>query len=279
MLQTSFNDPNEFAVATPAGSLASFDASTLPVAHSLWIGDKLPALAQACLRSMLRVGHKVVLHTYGPVSGVPQGVEIADAEETIPAAEITRHRRTGSYALFSDLFRFRLLERGADMWVDCDIYCLKPIPRAQYLFGWEHKRSINCSVLSLPAGSPLLKDLLQFARKPDIPPWFGPHQKLWFGILRALGWLGGAEDLPWGSIGPAALTYFARLHDKAHLALPAAVLSPIEYFRTQRLLNPSVRLTDIVTDETVCIHLFSHILDRHRSDVPATSPLGQILAS
>ncbi|HZY68208.1 MAG TPA: hypothetical protein VFE52_06450, partial [Devosia sp.] len=219
MLQTASHAPLVEPATEPLAWAAVHDEPSLPVAHSLWIGDRLPPLAQACLRSLQRVGHKVVLHTYGPVSGVPHGVELADAGETMPASEITRHRDTGSFALFSDRFRFRLLQRGADLWVDCDIYCLKPLPRADYLFGWEHGRSINCSVLALPANSPLLNDLVEFSLKPGMPPWFGPLRRNWFGLLERLGRVKGAEDLPWGTIGPAALTHFAHKHGKAHLAL------------------------------------------------------------
>ncbi|HZY68909.1 MAG TPA: hypothetical protein VFE52_09990, partial [Devosia sp.] len=56
------------------------------------------------------------------------------------------------------------------------------------------------------------------------------------------------------------------------------VLSPVEYYRVRRLLNPSQRLENIVTDQTICIHLFSHILNRIGGDVPPTSPLGRLLA-
>ena len=71
-------------------------------------------------------GHHAVLYTYGQVTGVSEGVEIRDANQILSQEGFLVHERTGSPALHSDLFRYRLLEKEDRMiWADTDSYCMK----------------------------------------------------------------------------------------------------------------------------------------------------------
>ena len=42
----------------------------------------------------------------GPLEGLPPGVELRDANEILSTQRIVTHRKSGSVALFSDLFRY-----------------------------------------------------------------------------------------------------------------------------------------------------------------------------
>jgi hypothetical protein len=57
----------------------------LPTIHALWIGQTLGKISSSCLQSFVMRGHKVLLHTYGTVSDVPEGVQCVDANKIIPA--------------------------------------------------------------------------------------------------------------------------------------------------------------------------------------------------
>src|SRR5690606_2869061 len=100
-------------------------------------------------------GHSVFLHTYNEIEDLPQGVVILDANLIIPKNKIIKHKKTGSYALFSDIFRYELLKKIDGLYVDCDVYCLKPIekPESGYLLSFEDDKLINGAVLALPKDS------------------------------------------------------------------------------------------------------------------------------
>jgi len=88
---------------------------------ALWIGGALSYLERLCLKSFVDAGQHVVLYTYGAVQNVPDGVEIADGNDVIEMQDALRHKRTGSPALQSDLFRYHMLAQNDDMiWTDTD---------------------------------------------------------------------------------------------------------------------------------------------------------------
>ena len=62
----------------------SYPNQNLPIIHALWIGDTLGKLSAACLSSFVQQGHRVCLHAYTPISDVPSGIDICDANLIIP---------------------------------------------------------------------------------------------------------------------------------------------------------------------------------------------------
>ena len=117
---------------------------------TLWIGDSLGRVERACLRSIAR-HHRVAVYCYGETRGVPDEVEVRDANQVIPANEIF-FQRNGSVAAFSDRFRHELLRANAGTWVNTDIYLLRPLDmEASYLFGQQEPGLINNAVLRIPA--------------------------------------------------------------------------------------------------------------------------------
>ena len=139
-----------------------------PVAiASLWVGDRLSWLEQLCLKSFVDAGHPTTLFTYGPVEGLPDGVDLAPAADILPQTPIIRHERTGSPAFHADVFRLQLMRQTDFCWVDTDAYCVRPfvIPRHGHWHGLipaEGKEIVNNGVLKLPKRSKTLKALLEF---------------------------------------------------------------------------------------------------------------------
>lgn len=106
-------------------------------ANLLWVEGRLGPTERACLRSIAAQGHPVTLWHYGTLDGVPEGVVLRDGAEVVPRERLFRHVPTGSYSLFSNLFRYELLRQGYGLWLDCDCYLLKPIEApGGYIFGW-----------------------------------------------------------------------------------------------------------------------------------------------
>src|SRR5205823_4237725 len=142
-----------------------------------WVGEGFGAVERACLRSVVRQGHRLTLYCYREPIGIPDGVELQDASRVLPATAVVRHRR-GSVAPFSDWFRYELLKRGLGTWIDTDMYLLRPLDeQAEHLFGEERPGVINNAVLRLPADSPVLDELLAPFRG-TMPAWLAPRHRL-----------------------------------------------------------------------------------------------------
>jgi len=118
----------------------------------LWIGGNLTYLEQLCAVSFRDAGHHVKMFTYGEVGNIPDGIEVCDANDILPQEGFLTHERTGSPALHSDLWRYKLLEKHDDIiWADTDAYCVKRFKTPNgHFYGWESKTHINGGVLGLP---------------------------------------------------------------------------------------------------------------------------------
>ena len=136
-------------------------------------------IERLCLASMLDTGHKVALYTYEGVPNAPSGVDLRDAREVMPQNMMVRVEKQKSFALGSDFFRYRLLQKGLGCWIDCDELLLKPIKPANHIFGYERQNSIATGVLKLPADLPILDNVMRMAsNSPVVAPWWPAGKKL-----------------------------------------------------------------------------------------------------
>ncbi|HEV2865715.1 MAG TPA: hypothetical protein VGX37_04315, partial [Allosphingosinicella sp.] len=230
---------------------------------------------RACMRSVLRHGHPLSLFCYEAPGDVPQGVELRDAAEILPATLVVRHR-SGSVALFANRFRYELQRRGEGLWVDADTYLVRPLDLDRpYLFGWEDERSIANGVLLTPPDSPLLGPLLAVFEEREVPPWLEPRARL---AARWRLWRTGRtgiEQMPWGSAGPRALTHVARKLGLDRWALPPSVLYPVHWRDAQWIRDPARTLDEVVRADTIAVHLWNHCIGAFKT-LPAAD--GSFLA-
>lgn len=242
---------------------------------SLWIGEALGPVERACLRSALRHGHRVALYGYSPPKGVPEGVELRDAAAILPESAIIRHRG-GSPSLFSNRFRYELLERSLGTWIDCDVYFVAPLTDSgDHVMGEQGKGTIASGILRLPAGSPLLADLRALFDQPSVPPWLAWRPRLAAHLHRFVTGRTDLSRMPWGSAGPEALTWLARRHGVADRALPASRFYPVHWTDAAWLLDPARPLESVVRPDTVAVHLWN---ERLRKFDLAAAPEGSFAA-
>lgn len=217
---------------------------------------------------MLRQGHPLSLYCYRPPAGVPEGVEIRDAAEILPEDRIIRHH-TGSVSLFTNWFRYELQRRGLGTWLDCDTYLLAPLDgESQHLFGEYEPGYCNGAVLRLASDSPMLRDLIRPFEETSVPPWLPWKARMaahW--RLRSSG-RSDVSRMPWGSLGPLALSYLVRKHGYDHLAQPPDVLYPVRWQDADWIINPQVRLEDVITARTISVHLWNERIKTFK-DQPA----------
>ena len=238
------------------------------ICNMLWIGPALGPLERACMRSVRRQGHRLILWCYEEPRHVPDGVELGDAAEILPRERIIRHRN-GSFSLFSNLFRYELQRRGRGTWLDCDVYLLRPLDgESPYLLVEEVPGVLNSAVLRTPANSPLIPPLIAMFEERTVPAWLKPRARIaaHWRLLRT-----GRTDLakmPWGSAGPAAITAMARRFGLDRWAVPAAIHSPVIWQKAGWIADPGIKLDDVITAETVSVHLWNERI-KHFKDAPA----------
>jgi hypothetical protein len=234
---------------------------TPPVCNALWIGPTLGPVEAACLSSFVDAGHRVDLHVYDEPAGVPPCVRLVDAALTLPRNHLVRHRKTGSYSLVSNRFRYALMAAGRGLWIDSDVVCLRAIEDRPYIFGREDETTINGAVLKLPANAAVLEDLLGvFETRRWVPPWIRSRKRLQYRLLYRLGGRFGLADMPWGTAGPRALTHYLARHGLSGHATPPHILYPVGPNETDLLLRPDAAvLRPRIKPDTLCIHLWSKL--------------------
>lgn len=229
---------------------------------TFWHGP-FNATAYACLASFPAFGARVKIYTYMDDLDAPSGVEVVDARRIVPdETELRRYFAGGkpSLAIFSDRFRYSLLEQTDCCWVDADILCLKPPDFEGEALVWGRqpeahgKALINNAVIKLPSGCPVLQEMLARATAAiDV-------------------------DLAWGAIGPFLLTEVAERCGVYATSRPPHDFYPIGPDDFWRPLLPSFRdgVAGDVAGATF-LHLWSELLRRCGYDFAACPPEGSYL--
>ena len=220
-------------------------------------------------------GHPMVLWCYNRPAGIPDGVVLRDAAEILPEEAIIRHRG-GSVALFANRFRYELQRRGIGLWVDTDVYLLKPLDNLpEQVFGWGFVDEIYTGVLRLPPDSLLIPPLLDLFEEDKVPPWLPWRARLaahW--RLKRTG-RSGLSHMPWGSAGPMAFTALARRHGLDRLALPSEIFYPTHWRDAAWILDPGIALKDVVQRGSLALHLWNELIKGFKN---RPAPAGSFLA-
>jgi hypothetical protein len=254
---------------------------SLPPICSFWYGD-LGWLGRVSIASFLEKGHSFALYTYGDVGPVPGGCEVRDANELVPQERMFFYKGSRTPAVFADLFRLKLMETRAGIWVDCDVYCVKPYAAlGDYVYGiedehsrWHYGRAVvNNAVFSCPPDAELLRLLLTTFEPGAIPAGMPIRRALEVRLRRAMGQKLPVEDMQFGATGPWPLNAYLRQLNLFRLAQPRSVFYPIGYDDAATLLSPGVTLPDIVKPETLSVHLWhSALTDRGTGKLRAPAP-------
>ncbi len=188
--------------------------------RAFWSGPPLSVYEELSLASFVARGQQVIVYSYDRSLRVPQGVELADANEIMPGGRIYEFvhpwgERTP--ALHSDLFRYELLRRLGDWYFDLDVVLLRDSPpECSIYLGREDEAIINGAVMRLPPGSDIMIAATDRARN----------------IL---------DNAKWGGIGPAFITSLAQEFGLAKLACAWPIVFPIRPAEVPLLFLPEHR--------------------------------------
>lgn len=246
---------------------------TLPKIHMFWHGPPLSRLEQLCLASFVANGHPVDLYAYEEPVNVPSGVRIADAAKVLPRETLYTHRRSGSVGVWSDWFRYRVLDEAGGIWCDTDVVCVKPLDYADpMIFAWENERFVCGAVLGLPAGHELAKWLAAACEDPHRSlPYddLGTRMRKW---KRRVLQGNRRERTGWGEYGPKGLTAALRHFGYERKILPRTHFFPVRCPEWHRIFESGVR-EPLTFEDTRAVHLWHNMMrERPGFDKAATFP-------
>jgi len=140
-----------------------FEGSLVAQVSSLWVGQPLSRAHKVALKSFVYFGHSIKLYVYDMDLKVPAGVVKADANEIVPESDIFIHY--GKLASFADYFRYKMIAKTGEMWVDADTICLSTyfFEDKEYVFIEEKPNFYAQGILKMPPDSDLSKFLNEAA--------------------------------------------------------------------------------------------------------------------
>jgi hypothetical protein len=229
---------------------------------SFWHGPLNP-FAYACLASFPREGAKLSLYSYEQKLDVPPGVRLEDARLVCPDESLVRRYIVNgkpSIAAFSDMFRYRMIQKTGCCWVDADIICLTDPSFAAEAYVFCRQADavstllVNNAVLRLPPSEPALAELLATAES------------------------AADADQKWGGLGPFLLTPVLTNHGLYDRALDPHVCYPIEPEQFWKLFLPSYRdrVAEKVRGATM-LHLWNEAIHWSGYDFSVCPPDGSYL--
>jgi hypothetical protein len=134
--------------------------------NGLWIQGTLSSMELLTIESFIANGFIFKLWTYDPENiNAPENAIVLHAGEIIPSEQVfSYHNKNihghgkGSYAGFSDIFRYKLLYEHGGIWADMDITCLKPFEiKEDYFFRYHERAGAVGNFMKCPPKSPVMK--------------------------------------------------------------------------------------------------------------------------
>lgn len=209
-----------------------------------------------CLSTFVRAGVRVQVFTYDEALDVPDGTVRIDGRDVLDSAAVFENpQQRGSFAAFSNVFRYQLLQMQDTTWIDTDVMLVGPgLPDRPYLMGYEDERYVNGAVLAAPRDSPFLAYLAREAAAID------------------------PAKVRWGQLGPRLITRAVEALGLQGQVLPMEVLYPIAGPDVWRLFDP--QSTDEVRgriDGASTVHLWNEVIRRAGRVKGARPPRGSYL--
>jgi mannosyltransferase OCH1-like enzyme len=134
--------------------------------HGLWIGKYLSSIELLCISSFIANGHEFHLWVYNVIdSPLPNGVILENASDIIHMEKVFCYKYSnqfghgkGSYAGFSDIFRYKLLYKHGGWWVDMDVVCLKYFNFTEpYVFRTHHDFQVVGNIMKCGKNSEIMR--------------------------------------------------------------------------------------------------------------------------
>ena len=231
------------------------------------------------MKSFVDNGYKFHLSTKGPVGNIPDYVEHHDADEIYQQSDIQSADKRYSNGIYSDIWRIHLLQKTDLMWVDLDVYCLRPIDYdKEYYFGINFKKgTVNNCVLKIPRRSVALHLVRNFLEaQVPIPFWWRKSRLDPLLEQIAAGDLPTLNSLPWTTTGPNVLTWALRATGEINNGQNYSRYWHFDSALNHEYLNPEFDF-DYEAKPVRFIHLFGSTKLHLRDDYQGIPPVGSYI--
>ena len=126
----------------------------------MWVGDSMTKIQEISLSSFIYHGHEVSMFVYNKKLKVPRGIIKLDANEIISESDVFTVKNT--YAAFSDVFRYQMINKTGLPWVDADTICVSDEWNFKdNIYAGYEGRTVVGGVLSLPQEHPALRYMIK----------------------------------------------------------------------------------------------------------------------
>lgn len=231
------------------------------IMQSLWIGEELSIMESMCINSFLKNGYKYHLYTYNHVKNVPIGTILKDANEILDKSEIFTYKNK-SYSAISNRFRFELLYKKGNMWVDTDVVSIKKYNFTEddkYIIFTESNKKYNeekigACILKFPKGDPILLDAIEICKQ--------KKEEILDGKIM------------WG-IGPSTVNEIVKKYSLYKYLKPWRFANSCSCHHALSITDPNFKSRDPqkyitnlkdLSDETYFIHLWHELWRRNNID-------------
>lgn len=255
---------------------------------SFWFGQKLGFLEIACLKSFVQAGEAITLYSYNlELEGVPEGVELKDARTVLELDDRLSSVLARFPARFSDFFRLVMMEQTGCIWVDCDVYYLKPVTCGTNLMtigrrGTPSHQLWN-GVMHLEPGSELLQDYIALCQAEEIllrESWTMPVQSDhgpqpaadFFESVGKVSFF--AENLPRHFFGPSLFSLLVSERPAQDFVQPK-VHYPFGTPKLRRNIHNPTEAPLAIPVESETIHFFGHMIYTETSCYPIDPATGR----
>jgi len=237
----------------------------IPVMQSLWVGSKLSLLERLSIASFIHHGHEYHLYTYNNISDVPDGAQLKDANEIIPEKEVFTYYN-GSYAGFADWFRWSLLFKKGNYWVDTDVVCMKYFNfESDIIFGLENALLACPAVIKFPKNHQFCIFLENICNNPNtILPY--DSWKIKKKKIKKIIFNKGRHDISWGETGgPDGFTKALQHFGLMDMAKPFTFFYPIHNSNWNAIFDETLANDIQLFSNTYSIHLWNEMSRRCKS--------------
>ena len=197
----------------------------LITAHMFWAKGEASELEYLCMKSFIDKNYRLLVWSYDDALELPCGATLRDANEVINESKLFLNRQ-GSYAGFSDFFRYKVLNLYGGLYADTDVIAVRSaeeLPRHQFLVA-EHCRQKNAFKLFIngnviynpsPSRGNIIDLALAYTRR--FPK----------------------NDIEWSEIGPALLSAIVSIYPRHDFVIqPPSFANPIPWWDCpQKLLE------------------------------------------
>lgn len=202
---------------------------------TFWAGRASP-YQTLCLASWVAHGFDAIVYAADAEIRLPAGARRLPAEEILDlGGHVHRYKKgfgAGSPSLHSNLFRYKLVERG-EWWLDTDVVMIQDdLPATDFFLARQADTNlVGTAIMRLPAHSPLIRDAIQ-------------------GIEAVI------DEARWGETGPHLISRLIERHGLANRIQARKAAYEIDYTEVIKLFDPRCR--DEV-EERVASSIFVHL--------------------